>query len=313
MMRLRLFSPSVAVLLAGTATLAVVPMGAGASTRGHTGPTVARHLGVKPIHPAGSRHAANGLVSLKTTDVPGAVSPNPQVYLVFWGNQWASDPAGAAPALQALFSSLYGSADTWGTILDQYCEGLKKGTTTCGSQGIHVVHPTAPVLAGVWFDNSAAEPTNATSAQIAAEAVSAATHFNNTTQASNDNAQYVIASPAGTHPDGFPSTGFCGWHDSTTSPDGRIAYTNLPYVPDLGPGACTTLANARLLDGYESTETHEYAESVTDLWPSEGWLRGGNEIGDLCIQLDSYLTIGKNTFDVQGIWSNSADGCVTTG
>ena len=71
---------------------------------------------------------------------------------------------------------------------------------------------------------------------------------------------------------------------------------------------------AQLLDGYFSTETHEYAETVTDFFPSSGWLgQGGTEIGDLCESLDNYLRLGGENFDVQGLWSNAAGGCVTNG
>lgn len=311
-MRPRMLLPAVALTLAGGAAAVSIPIGAAVSASSPPAAVPGAPAGVKPIDPR-PQLKATGLVSLHSSAKTGAVSPHPKVYLVFWGSQWSKDPAHAAPALRALFTSLHGTADTWGTILDQYCEGLKKGTTTCGSRGMHVVHPKSSILAGVWFDNAAAEPSKATAAQIAAEAVAAALHFGNTTQASNVDAQYVVASPTGTHPDGFPGSGFCAWHDSTTSSAGRIAYTNLPYVPDLGAGACTSLKNARLIDGYESSETHEYAESVTDLWPSRGWLRGGNEIGDLCTQLDAYLTIGTHKFDVQGLWSNRAKGCVTKG
>ncbi len=313
------------VLAAGAATALAVPSATSASANSSpakAAPALAstskaadsfQRFGLKPIRPDKLDIPSKTLVSLHSTAKNGPISPHPTVYLVFWGSQWSKDPAGAATALQALFTDLHGTPDTWGTILDQYCEGLPKGTTQCGTRGIHVVHPTSSILAGVWFDKASAEPSKATAAQIAAEAVKAATHFGNTTQASNDDTQYVIASPTGTHPDGFPNSGFCGWHDSTSSVDGRIAYTNLPYVPDLGTGACTTLSPARLIDGYESTETHEYAESVTDLWPSRGWLSGGNEIGDLCVNLDAYLTIGSDKFDVQGLWSNTAGKCVTKG
>lgn len=254
------------------------------------------------------------VLTLRSSAPTGVIMPNPKVYLVFWGSQWSNDPAGAAPALQAMFTNLVGSQDTWGTILDQYCEGLPVGTSSCGSLGTHVQHPSSGLLAGVWFDNAAPTPSKASISQLAAEAVSAANHFGNTTQAPNLNAQYVIASPTGTHPDGFPGS-FCGWHDFTTTSSGvNIAYTNLPYVPDLGNGACTTLSPARLIDGYESTETHEYAETVTDPFPSTGWLaKGGSEIGDLCINLDAYLITKGGTFDVQGLWSNAATSCVTQG
>jgi serine protease len=258
-----------------------------------------------------SKPKTSALVSLHSSQSTGVVTPTPAVYLVFWGSQWSNDPAGAAGALQNLFGNLYGSHDTWGTILDEYCEGMPVGTVTCAPGATYVQHPSAPLLQKVWLDNGSPAPSKASASQIAAEAVSAAAHFGNTTQLPNLNAQYVIASPSGTHPDGFPH-GFCAWHSSTSSKYGNIAYTNLPYVPDLGAGACTTIAPARLLDGYESTETHEYAETVTDPFPSSGWLKGGAEIGDLCENQDAYLTLGGVTFDVQGLWSNAADGCVTS-
>jgi hypothetical protein len=269
------------------------------------------HFGAKSIGHATPRANANTL-SVGSSATTGVVSPNPKVFLVFWGSQWSGDPAGAAPALQNFFRGLFGTADTWGPILNQYCEGVAKGTTTCGTQGIHVTHPTASILGGTWFDNATAEPTNATATQIADEAVKAATHFGNTTQTPNLNDQYVIVSATGTHPDGFPNSGFCAYHNFTNSADGKVAFTNLPYVPDLGAGACTTLAGPTLLDGLFSTETHEYAETVTDFFPSIGWNGRNGEIGDECIQLDSRLTLSTGTFDVQGLWSNSRNACRTT-
>ena len=85
---------------------------------------------------------------------------------------------------------------------------------------------TASLLGGTWFDNATAEPTNATAAQIAGEAVKAATHFGNTTQTPNLNDQYVIVSATGTHPDGFPNSGFCAYHNFTNSADGNASNTS---------------------------------------------------------------------------------------
>jgi serine protease len=301
-------------LIAGAA-LAVAALSLGPGTAD----AATRHFGAKPLHPGAHAQSAPRAVgpdtlSLQTSGSQGVVSPTPKVYLVFWGKQWSSDPAKVAPDMQAMFRGLYGSADTWGTILDQYCEGLKAGTTNCGSAGTHVKHPTASILGGVWFDNGANAPSSATQAQLAAEAVKAAGHFGNKTQTPNLNAQYVVLSATGTHPDGFPNSGFCAWHDFTSSSYGKIAYTNMPYVPDMGAGACTTLTDGRLLSGIESTETHEYAETVTDFWPTDGWNNTANgEIGDECVNLDAYLTLSTGKFDVQGLWSNAANKCVTHG
>jgi hypothetical protein len=271
-------------------------------------------LGVKPIHPVAARPAANTTVTIHSSATSGVVSNKPIVYLVFWGSQWSSDPAGAAPALQNFFNGLYGAADTWGLIATQYCEGVPAGSSTCGAGSIRIEHATSSILAGVWFDNSVKAPKKAKGSQIAAEAVAAATHFGNTTSAANLNAQYVIASPTHAKPDGFPSK-LCGYHSYTSSVDGNVVYTNLPYVADLGAGGCTTISHPTALDGYFSTETHEFAETITDFYIPAGWFHSntGGEIGDLCEKLDARETLSTGTFDVQGLWSNQARGCRTSG
>jgi hypothetical protein len=299
--------------VAGVSAALATAVSLGAAQANSAGP---QHYGVKAQHQQARPAVAAGAftLSVQTNGTQGVVSPTPKVYLVFWGSQWSRDPAGVAADMQGMFKGLYGASDTWGTIMSQYCEGVPAGTTNCGTGGTHVKHPTVSPLAGVWFDNAAASPSKATAKQIAAEATKAAGHFNNKTQAPNLNAQYVVLSATGTHPDGFPNTGFCAWHDFTSTSYGKLAYTNMPYVPDLGAGACTTFTDGRLLSGIESTETHEYAETVTDFWPTAGWYNSANgEIGDECQNLDTYVTLTTGTYDLQGLWSNSANNCVTHG
>ena len=184
--------------------------------------------GLKPVTKAPSAKANANTLTVRSNKTQGVVSPNPKVYLVFWGSQWSTDPSGVAPALQNFFSGLFGTADNWGTIMSQYCEGVPSGTSNCGSSGTHVTHPSSSILGGAWFDNATAAPTNATQAQLAAEAVRAASHFGNTTQTPNLNDQYVIASAKGTHPDGFPNSGFCG---GMTSPRPAPATSPTPTCP----------------------------------------------------------------------------------
>ena len=272
-------------------------------------------VGVKPATPTGvSTGQVPGSdpsdVYLHSNGTEGVVATKPRVYLVFWGSQWSSDPAGAKPALQSFFEGLHGPDDTWGKILDQYCQGLAVGTVSCAGEGEHIEHPAASVLGGVWMDDSSGAPGKASLPQLAREAGAAASHFGNTTQTSNDDVQYVIASPHGTHPDGFPEGGFCSWHSSASTSSGTIAFTNLPYVPDMGTGACTTLSPAGVLDGYFSSESHEYAETDTDLWPDRGWLdSSGEEIADKCESYDRTEILTTGTFDVQGIWSDKESRC----
>ena len=87
--------------------------------------------------------------------------------------------------------------------MTQYCEGVATGSQTCPGTAPHVGYPTGGTLAGVWANTGSAAPAQANGHGIGIVAVAAATHFGNTTAASNRNAQYVVVSPTGTKPDGF--------------------------------------------------------------------------------------------------------------
>ncbi len=72
------------------------------------------------------------------------------------------------------------------------------------------------------------------------------------------------------------------------------------------------------LDGLSITESHKYAETVTDPEPGKAWYNlGGREIGDLCENVKSgtpggpaAITYSTGPFAVQGQWSNSDNRCV---
>jgi len=285
-------------------------------------------------------------------DGVGVTTGPPTVYLVFWGSQWGTesvngsgydvfsgDPDGLAPNLEAFFTGLGSKHDTWSGVATQYCQGVATGATTCPiSNGDHVGYPTGGALAGVWEDKSAAAPNKATGAQLAKEAIVAATHFGNTTEASQLNAQYFVVSPTGTHPDGFDTASgdFCAWHDynadpelpggPVTSPDGNLAFTNMPYVENAGEGCGENFVNAGtngLNDGVTIVGGHEYAETITDQFPVGGWIdKAGEEVADLCAWKASGagkakdITLSTGSFAVQGIWANDArsgaGGCETS-
>ena len=287
---------AVGILVGALALMAVPTTSAGAA---------GGNFGNKPTRASG-KSSSGSTLSIRSSQ-PGVVQISPTVYLVEWGSQWSKDKTGAVAALQGLFSGLYGGGESWGPILDQYCEGIAAGTSNCS--GATHINPSN-VFGQVIQDMGSAAPAKATTAQLAAEALKAA----GITGDYSVNAQYVIMSPSGTHPGGFSGSNFCGWHSSTPIPGGgNLSYTNLPFVPDLGVGACTTLRPAQPLDGYESTETHEFAESVTDPFPSTGWLaKNGEEIADLCINWDTRESYGGASYDMQGLWSNQAGKCVTS-
>jgi hypothetical protein len=273
----------------------------------------------------------------------GVLTGPPRVYLVFWGSQWGSqstngsgdvtlsgDPLAVAPNLQEFMKGLGTAGETWSGVMTQYCQGVAVGAQTCPTGATHVASAAGGVLAGVWYDGSSPAPAQANGHQIGVEAVNAATHFGNTTQTANSNVQYVIVSPTGTHPDGF-NTGtvqFCAWHDSTgdstlsggsvNSPYGQLPFTNLPYVADAGTSCGQRFVNsgpAGTLDGVTIVEGHEYAETLTDPYPSSGWVdTAGNENGDKCAWIKSgpgasqNITLGTGSFAVQSTWGNDALG-----
>jgi serine protease len=295
--------------------------------RGHPKVTVA---------PQVAAASANNLKYQGASTGAGVTTGAEKVYLVFWGSQWGTqgtngsgyatfsgDSSGIAPVLQAFFKGIGTGGETWSGVMTQYCNGVSTGAQTCpASNTQHVGYPTGGALAGVWEDTSAAAPATASGHAIGAEAVKAATHFGNTTQASNTNAQYVIVSPHGTNPDNYKTQGFCAWHDYTgdstlsggavSSSDGTLAFTNLPYIPDAGASCGQGFVNSPgTLDGVTIVEGHEYAETITDTWPAGGWIdSSGAENGDKCAWISSgqgasqNITLTTGTFAVQSTWAN---------
>jgi serine protease len=253
----------------------------------------------------------------------GGIQVAPNVYLVFWGSQWsASDPV--AMYLQRFLGGLYGAQDNWSTSTTQYCQGVLRGSTTCGASATSITHPASSPLAGVWFDTlNGAAPAGASQSQLAAEARRAAANFSSTPLGAN--VQFVVVTPSGASPQGF-GTSYCAWHSYTTSAAvGTIAYTNLPYIPDAGTACGADFVNSGAggaLDGVSIVEGHEYAESVTDPFLNAWTDQQGAENGDKCAWINSgqgaatNLSLGGSLYAVQSLWSNAfnsgAGGCVTS-
>jgi hypothetical protein len=272
-----------------------------------------------------------------------------RVYLVFYGSQWGTqgtdasgnltftgDPKAGAPIVQKLFKGLGTGSESWSGVMTQYCDGplVARGATSCPSGAAHVRYPSGGALAGVWFDPSVAAPANATAKQLGDEAVRAAAHFGNTAVGSNRDTQYVVLSPTGTHPDGFNTASgqFCAWHDyngdpyvGSSSPYGDIAFTNMPYVMDMGTSCGQNFVNAGATgtdDGYSMVEGHEYAETITDQNPAGGWTNttsrtySGQENADECAWIApgtaggaGNVSTASGSFAMQATWSNDTNRC----
>lgn len=271
----------------------------------------------------------------------GVTSGKPKVYVIFWGTQWgtsstdsnsnlkfSNDTAGAAGRVQQMFKGLGTGSEKRSGVMTQYCDGslVSAGATSCSTSAAHVGYPTGGgTLAGVWYDNSASEPSAASQAQLGTEAVKAAGHFGNTSSSSNRYAQYVVFSAKGLNPDNYKTGGFCAWHDynkdvGVSSSYGDIAFTNLPYLLDAGASCGQNFVNsgsAGTLDGVSIVEGHEYAETITDQNPAGGWTSpsSGQENADECAWISSgqgasaNVVMGNGTYAMQSTWSNDTNRC----
>jgi hypothetical protein len=245
------------------------------------------------------------------------VETAPRVYVVFWGSQWSSDPSGEASLVQKFLNGVGGSS--WLSSVTQYCQGVATNTVYCNGAGTAAGNP-AGILVSVWFDNASKASSRPRQSQLAAEAVRAAGHFSNTSASSNASAQYVIATAHGNSSSGF-GTQYCAYHSSTSSSYGNVAYTNLPYITDAGASCGANFNGLGPNAGITIVEGHELGETISDQFPSTGWLdSGGAENGDKCAWIASgqgasaNVSFSTGIYPVQSLWSNAfnsgAGGCV---
>ena len=246
------------------------------------------------------------------------VETAPRVYLVFWGSQWNNnDPSGEAAIVQSFLNGVGGSS--WLNSVTQYCQGVASGTVYCNGAGTRAGNPSG-ILVSVWHDNASSAPSHPRQSAFASEAVRAAAHFGNTSASSNASTQYVIATSHGNSSSGF-GTQYCAYHSSTSSSYGNVAYTNMPYMTDAGASCGANFNGLGPKAGITIVEGHELGETISDQFPSTGWLDGGGaENGDKCAWISSgqgasaNVSLPTGTFPVQSLWSNAfnggAGGCV---
>jgi serine protease len=340
------------VLVAALAACAVT----GASATADTAPlTNAKHFFWAPgQNPAGTvaDSASNDLIYHGGNAGSGSigVETTPAVYLVYWGQQWASgfqtaDTDGklySSKTLQTYLNSFFNGVggSGWANIQTQYCKDVLPGATSCIGGSGFITNPRRQ-LKGVWTDPTPVPDDivadglaqNLVDDPIAAEAMRASAHFGYDAQAT-----YIVLTPPSTIATGQPV--YCGYHTQTTSVDGlgnpyRLQYAFIPWLnenwPGVGTGGCgmhnvnaaSDAFGNGVFDGYSIVTGHEYAEAVTDpdnfASIQDGWNDAqGSENGDKCAWLDTQnITLGTHQFAVQPLWSNEAfdttgNGCVVS-
>jgi hypothetical protein len=219
----------------------------------------------------------------------------PALYLDFWG--WSNDPSGEESYVKSMVSQLGGSS--WLATVEQYGGGNSTG-----------------IYKGSWDDPSAI-PSQPSTDDIEAEALSAAIHFN---VVNNNDVYIVVATPTGHSTPGFgvPGTGFCAYHTYVGSQP-NVSYVNFPYQTDAG-SACGqgTVNSPGTLDGVSEVLGHELGEGIVDP-VLNGWYDhtgyDGGEIADKCVDpsLRRNVTLRSGgVFAMEPLWSNGSGGCVTS-
>ena len=294
--------------------LAATTSGSASQVRGTT------VMKVKPAHNARVKGTGSLLYSHG-----GAIEASARVFIIWWGPQWSTgfttggySSTQAQTYVQDFFGNVGGSR--WANSTTQYCSGVPAGTTNCGSNGTHPTNP-ASELVGTWNDTSAL-PSSISQSSIAAEAAAAAARFG---YSANEN--YMVFTPTGHSESGF-GTSWCAYHSSTSTSSGSLSYSYMPYEPDAGTSCGMNFVNGSdnsfgngYFDGFSIVGGHEYGETVTDPFPSSGWLDSrGSENGDKCAWLSSgqgaaaNVGLGGHNFAVQSLWSNAfnsnSGGCV---
>jgi hypothetical protein len=261
----------------------------------------------------------------------GQVLTTPSIFLIFWGREWSSgfstggySSAKAQSYVGSFFSGV--GASSWLNSTTQYCQGVAVGQQLCSGQpGARFVTNPSGQLAGTWIDTTSV-PRFPSDSAVRAAAARGASHFG-----FRANALYMVLTPHGKSTLGF-GVQWCAYHDNTTFGGQPLAYANIPYQPDAGSSCGMNFVNGSddtfghgYFDGFSIVTGHEYAEAVTDAYPSSvlAWVDSqGAENGDKCAwsqgpgpqSAAQDVALGGQSFAVQSLWSNLANngagGCV---
>ncbi len=229
----------------------------------------------------------------------GPIQTNPKMYIVFWGSSWngsTGDPQGVKARMLAFLGIVGGSG--WNNSTTQYTQ----------TGGAHVGNQTGS-LAGSYVDTTSSPPSRPSQSQMAAEAAKAAAKYGDYSAS----AAYIVALPHNIKPSGF-GTQYCAYHSTTTASGHTIAWTNDPYLPDVGSSCGAGSVNSPgTLDGVSIVFGHEQGETETDPQPNTGWLdSSGAENGDKCAWTNLINNPNAGGYPTQPLWSNANNGCVQT-
>ncbi len=281
---------------------------------------VSKQIHFDPVLPTGSL-AEPGLPPPVAKEGPvkyfgGPVEVEPALFLIFWGKNWQKEPGQALKAeLLKMYEGL--GESTYQKILTQY-----------DSPGGRVA--SGPNIESIVEENSVTAPTGVNSKKIKEEAEKERELAGS--KKNMDDQYVVLPAPGSTYENGFDNN-FCGYHE-----DMGNEYGSLDFIPYMGD---PPFSEHQIFEGLEyepctdygphgepkynadyatsGATSHEYAESVTDPEPYNGWAteatktekeRGednGQEVADLCQNQGKQQM--PNGAWVTELWDDSKNAC----
>ncbi|MBI3785863.1 MAG: hypothetical protein HY270_20920 [Deltaproteobacteria bacterium] len=238
----------------------------------------------------------------------GALIKNPDVFLIFWGNEWQTDPEqiAARNALVSFYQAV-GSSEYACAWQEYAVAGQPLGNGTYNGAEV-ITNEPALLLTDAAIQQKIVDEVMAGHAPpISDDRVYIVV----------PKRDVVVEASDGTTGCGGSKFVFCGYHDSFAdpgNPSGYVRYAVLPYPCTTSNGSCFSEPDAS--GSLQSVGSHELTEAVTD--PDNqpgGWYsdRSGNENADVCASAacEDTITVGMQTFPVNPAWSNLGRGCIT--
>jgi hypothetical protein len=232
-------------------------------------------------HPGGGGHVSNliwggGPVQHSTTTIP-----------IFWGTSWGNSGfvGDKVTGLDYLYSHVGGTS--YLHTNSEYTDGSGNVNTTSVSKGSDLTDLSATP--------SGAPSTTAVLNEVAKE----------TGGSPQAGAYYPVYSD---QPRG--NAGYCAWHTAGTINGIEVQFGfffNLDGDPGCDPGSPSSTGHSQGLAALGNVTGHELSEMLTDPQINAWQDRQGNENADKCAwTFDGLVTIGSQSWKIQGNWSNAA-------
>ena len=276
----------VSMVVAALCCAAIVATSATAAGRGRPELATGPASGFVPANAHAARPGGGGHVSLLLWG-GGPVMHSTTVVPIFWGAKWGNSTfvGDKITGLDYLYSHVGGSSYLHTNF--EYTDGAGHVNTTSVSKGAD-------------FTDTSATPSGAPSTTAVLNEVAKETGGN-----PQANAYYPVYSD---QPRG--NAGYCAWHSSGTINGIRVQFGfffNLDGDPGCDPQSPSSTGHSQGLAALGNVTGHELSEMLTD--PQiNAWLdRQGAENADKCAwTFNGLVTIGSQSWKIQGNWSNAA-------